>query len=255
VAQTTRCARAVIGLFFFSVPYAAFAIDIDVSAVGFTSFAPNPIRVGQVPTSFGFAFHITASGSINANFNYAIFLSPNTTFGDGDDISMGSIQRNTPFGTFRDTSGTNFSLTGLHVPPSTAAGQYNAYLTISPVSPNTDPDFNDAIAQLSGLITVNAAIVGDYNYNGVVDGADYVVWRNSGGPPADYNTWRNRFGLTSGAGTSLTTVPEPISSVLLSLTVVALCSRRHRSGAWLARQQTSVLKRTHCMYPCVPQAA
>ncbi len=41
---------------------------------------------------------------------------------------------------------------------------------------------------------------GDYNTDGVVDAADYVVWRKTDGAnPAGYNTWRTNFGRTSGA--------------------------------------------------------
>jgi hypothetical protein len=66
---------------------------------------------------------------------------------------------------------------------------------------------------------------GDYNGNGTVDAADYVVWRD-GGPlmnegastgmvdVEDYNFWRARFGATSGSG-SIAAVPEPGSALLL----------------------------------------
>lgn len=56
---------------------------------------------------------------------------------------------------------------------------------------------------------------GDYNGNGVVDGADYVVWRNGGSPDstqAGYNLWRAHFGESSGGGSGLAgggAVPEP----------------------------------------------
>ena len=68
-------------------------------------------------------------------------------------------------------------------------------------------------------------VPGDYNGNGVVDGPDYVVWRN-GGPllnevadvgavsPADYTEWRSRFGNTSGSGLGSGAVPEPTGCVL-----------------------------------------
>jgi hypothetical protein len=68
------------------------------------------------------------------------------------------------------------------------------------------------------LVTVTNVVVeplvGDYNGNGAVDAADYVLWRN-GGPlqnegttpgavtPEDYNVWRANFGKTAdspGAG-------------------------------------------------------
>jgi hypothetical protein len=68
-------------------------------------------------------------------------------------------------------------------------------------------------------ITGPGGVAGDYNGNGVVDAADYVLWRN-GGPlqndptegvqTADFDFWRSRFGATSGAGSGLaTSVPEP----------------------------------------------
>jgi hypothetical protein len=74
-----------------------------------------------------------------------------------------------------------------------------------------------------------AGVQGDYNNNGVVDAADYVLWRN-GGPlqnevdtpgtvnAADYTEWRARFGKTtngSGAGAQFAAVPEPATLALL----------------------------------------
>ena len=56
-----------------------------------------------------------------------------------------------------------------------------------------------------------APVAGDYNGNGKVDAADYVLWRN-GGPlanevdtpgtvnAADYTEWRARFGNPPGSG-------------------------------------------------------
>ncbi len=84
----------------------------------------------------------------------------------------------------------------------------------------------------AGVITLAApaGVPGDYNNNGVVDMADYVLWRN-GGPlqnevdstgtvdGADYDAWRARFGNTSGSGSSLqnAAVPEPSTILLFSL--------------------------------------
>jgi autotransporter-associated beta strand protein len=84
----------------------------------------------------------------------------------------------------------------------------------------------------TGILTVAppAGVPGDYNANGVVDMADYVLWRN-GGPlqnevastgtvdAADYDAWRARFGNTSGSGAGLKNgaVPEPSTILLLCL--------------------------------------
>ena len=75
----------------------------------------------------------------------------------------------------------------------------------------------------------NTAVEGDYNGNGVVDSADYVVWRkNKGGTggsasvgdsepdgdvdDTDYTFWRERFGNpTAGSGTGLGAPPKFLS--------------------------------------------
>ena len=63
---------------------------------------------------------------------------------------------------------------------------------------------------------------GDYNQNGVVDAADYIVWRKSiGGQPA-YDAWRQRFGSSPGSGSGFAeggSVPEPSVAIILSLAI------------------------------------
>jgi hypothetical protein len=73
---------------------------------------------------------------------------------------------------------------------------------------------------------------GDYNGNGTVDAADYVVWRdtltqnvamgtgadgsgNGTVDDADYNFWRTRFGNSVSPASSATGVPEPTTMILL----------------------------------------
>jgi hypothetical protein len=72
------------------------------------------------------------------------------------------------------------------------------------------------------FVTANVGVPGDYNGDGKVDAADYVLWRDNpgsfGGDPAGYNTWRANFGTGGGAGSGLgssAAVPEPASLVLL----------------------------------------
>lgn len=71
----------------------------------------------------------------------------------------------------------------------------------------------------------SAIVPGDFNHNGVVDGPDYVVWRNGLGTvytQNDYSVWRSHFGETSGMGSNsattrpnATAVPEPRSLLLV----------------------------------------
>ncbi len=86
---------------------------------------------------------------------------------------------------------------------------------------------------------VSAGVPGDYNNNGTVDAADYVLWRN-GGPlqnevdapgtvtAQDYVEWKARFGNTSGSGAGLGAVPEPAALLLLGLAMPALLMRGMR---------------------------
>ncbi len=71
---------------------------------------------------------------------------------------------------------------------------------------------------------------GDFNGDGKVDAADYVVWRKNDNSQAGYDLWRTNFGRTSGSGSGLGAagVPEP-SSLLLVLAacgLAAACARR-----------------------------
>ncbi len=79
----------------------------------------------------------------------------------------------------------------------------------------------------SGVLAVAApALPGDFNFDGTVDAADYVVWRKTIGTQDGYNVWRTNFGGTGGAGGSIAgddrpgaepnAVPEPRMLALLS---------------------------------------
>ncbi|HEX5472071.1 MAG TPA: hypothetical protein VFW73_09300, partial [Lacipirellulaceae bacterium] len=104
-------------------------------------------------------------------------------------------------------------------------------------------DLHPELIVLSGNITNPVqGLKGDYNSDGKVDAADYVLWRK-GGPLAnegdnpgtvdsgDYTYWRAHFGESSGSFPSggFVAVPEP--SVLLlglfaSLGLAFTCSRQ-----------------------------
>jgi hypothetical protein len=97
--------------------------------------------------------------------------------------------------------------------------------------------FTGSVMYVSGP----AGVAGDYNNNGVVDAADYVLWRN-GGPlqnegetpgsitAEDYTFWRSRFGATPGGGAAATAaVPEPgLTSVPILVAVATLFRQRRK---------------------------
>jgi endoglucanase len=83
----------------------------------------------------------------------------------------------------------------------------------------------DTVDALTGVLA------GDYSRNGVVDAADYVVWRkNLGVFPADaYATWRSHYGQSPGSGSGANTsaaVPEPATIMLFIVAAAGMSARR-----------------------------
>lgn len=83
--------------------------------------------------------------------------------------------------------------------------------------------------------TLRVVLPGDFNNSGVVDTADFAVWRKGLGTTyvaSDYDVWRTHFGRSAaGAGSSLapaTSVPEPatLTLALLSIAVIKIFRRR-----------------------------
>jgi hypothetical protein len=75
---------------------------------------------------------------------------------------------------------------------------------------------------------------GDFNQNGVVDAADYVVWRKTDGTQSGYDAWRANFGASLSVGSSsaahslgssaepLSTVPEPSALLIILIAAIGL---------------------------------
>jgi hypothetical protein len=78
---------------------------------------------------------------------------------------------------------------------------------------------------------VPPAIDGDFNKDGIVNAADYVVWRKNDGTQAGYDDWRAQFGeaADSGAGAiENAAIPEPMTLILLLIGMLATPPRRSR---------------------------
>jgi polyhydroxybutyrate depolymerase len=85
-----------------------------------------------------------------------------------------------------------------------------------------------------------ASLPGDYNQNGTVDAADYVVWRKGlegTYTQADYDSWRANFGQTAGAGAARPSaeplpaaIPEPAGMVIAAMSIFAALPFRLRNS-------------------------
>jgi Sulfatase-modifying factor enzyme 1 len=73
---------------------------------------------------------------------------------------------------------------------------------------------------------------GDYNGDGFVDAADYVMWRHTNGLAPNYNVWRAHFGSSisaSGVGYS-GVVPESSASLVFTLAALIFLYRRESAS-------------------------
>jgi hypothetical protein len=113
---------------------------------------------------------------------------------------------------------------------------------------------------LSAFIEISD-VPGDYNEDGVVNAADYVVWRDKNGSafdlpnrdpsamgnigPADYEFWVDHFGESAASGASSALVPEPTAIAMLLAGALALAWHGHLSvgTAWGQRSPR------RCQYP------
>jgi T5SS/PEP-CTERM-associated repeat protein len=109
--------------------------------------------------------------------------------------------------------------------------------TLSGLSWNTSQLYS------TGVLSVASApgLPGDFNNDGTVNAADYVVWRkNPGGiyTQADFNIWRANFSNTAGSGatggapsgSSAPAVPEPASLGLLFVALLTSSVRRQKEA-------------------------
>ncbi|MEN1679440.1 MAG: PEP-CTERM sorting domain-containing protein [Planctomycetota bacterium] len=124
------------------------------------------------------------------------------------------------------------------------AGEY--YLRVSPATEDVSdiPSIGDIYYLVTALILdEDSLLAGDYNNDGVVDAADYTVWRDTLGEEvnprfggadgdgsgvidlADYELWAQNFGQTA---TGFASVPEPATGVGLMVLGVCCLARRLR---------------------------
>ncbi|HEY3393537.1 MAG TPA: LamG-like jellyroll fold domain-containing protein [Lacipirellulaceae bacterium] len=82
---------------------------------------------------------------------------------------------------------------------------------------NAMQDVTARFGTLDGLVNLlpveygpDVSLEGDFNGDGKVDAADYVVWRKTDGSQPGYVAWRANFGRTAGASAAASAaVPEP----------------------------------------------
>ena len=95
-------------------------------------------------------------------------------------------------------------------------------------------------------------MIGDFNHNGTLDAADFVVWRKGLGTSYTqyaYNIWRSHFGQTAGSGAGVSAnaaVPEPATLVPMMFATADWCLRLRRKAQKVPSSRLCV---THVINP------
>lgn len=89
---------------------------------------------------------------------------------------------------------------------------------------------------VSNLVARFPELPGDYNEDGTVDAADYVLWRDGlSAPylphdPRDYEVWKQNFGSHRGSAANAVAVPEASTMLLAVAGLAAFLTARYRGG-------------------------
>jgi hypothetical protein len=207
-----------------------YATQIHATSFELEFFGPDAATLNGIVSD-----HIAGGGVF-------IYLENDYSSGNGDDFSVMFVEPAGPDFQFLsdcDTfgCGTLFptDADGYPVVGPDAFSIWNEYSVLSDSRSGND----GYIQSRESLVTFEGSVgplPGDFNGDDIVDAADYVVWRKTGGSQSDYNAWRTNFGATANGAAamapfaSLTAVPEPTSLGLL-LPVAAAALLRRRRGA------------------------
>jgi autotransporter-associated beta strand protein len=142
----------------------------------------------------------------------------------GGNVALAGILNVSLVDGFSPAAGNSFNLLDW----STVGG---AFATINLPALATGLNWNTSQFYSTGVLSVVGGLLGDFNNDGKVDGADYVAWRKIDGSPAGYSLWRTHFGQTAGSGSelpsaeSLSAVPEPNLAMLFVICAPLLLRR------------------------------
>jgi hypothetical protein len=195
------------------------------TAVFLASLSP-----GNSPGSISFGGDVALVGG--SSLNMELFSDTPATGYDQIDVagtlSIGGILSVALIGGFMPAIGSSFNLLDW----GTLEGTFSA-INLPALATG---QWDTSQLYTTGVLSVIASpLGGDYNDDGAVDAADYVLWRK-GGPlknevdnpgtvdEADYAAWQARFGTSAGGGGQQArrgNVPEPASAALMLLAAIA----------------------------------
>jgi hypothetical protein len=165
-------------------------------------------------------------------------------------------------GLLRALDGRQDVLRAVHIWQWEMTGSQGSTWNINPSATANQPDNRPLAQWLSGF--VSNLVPGDYNDDGIVDAADYVIWRKSLGQAVTYFSgadgdgsgavddgdravWQSRFGgAAAGAASYAASVPEPATAMLILAALMGGTRRRPgRSPAVLRPNSCGALPPRH----------
>lgn len=169
--------------------------------------------------------HSAGYARIGANGIIAYVGDNLLTFDDGHDVISSVIAHE-----IGHNLGLNHTSSGINnlMSPNGTSQQLNTQTYTTQISTAKQSNF--------ARVYTPPSLLGDYNGNGKVDGADYVRWRNGG--IGTYAEWRSHFGQTTGSGSftvsgdslspaGISAVPEANSTMyVLAALPIAIANRR-----------------------------
>jgi fibronectin-binding autotransporter adhesin len=205
--------------------------DIALSASQIAQLFANPGTSVPLPVSFD-PQQFTVVGDLIMNSGSVLAMDLTDTVADklvvdGTFTAGGTLQVS-EFGTNNFTLGQTFDLLDFN----SASGSF-ASIMLPTIGGGLGFDTSQLLVTGEISVVMATALAGDFNGDGIVDAADYTVWRdnlgaanesafapgtgNGGGIDAtDYSLWRTNFGTTAGSlvGAGQGAVPEPATVVL-----------------------------------------
>jgi PEP-CTERM motif len=214
------------------------------NAFGLAVFNPRQALGDDVGLGAASDFRLSFASSVSDITLHIYQLESNelSFTSNGDPIPFTIVSSDNNFTTF----GGNTTIQGSPGAGDDANGSLKFAGTFSELSWTAAPAVGNTLNDGIRLqFSVGPELAGDYNNNGIVDAADYTLWRKNnntavtlpndstpGTSAGDYDVWRAHFGRTNGNGagaiaeSSSAPVPEPATLGLLYLAVAGWCLRR-----------------------------
>jgi endonuclease I len=234
------------------------ANDVFNVSLAVLDHATPSFVAGLVEDELSFNFGSIAMGSTSPTFQFDVFNFATTPIytADLDFDSIMSTGDASNFATSLAAAAGSLTLGAgagqgfMAMLDTSAIGMFEATYTLM----FSDEDLPGALTKSLTLTLfgeVEAALLfGDYNLDGVVDSADYTVWRNALGTSVDaeydgadgdgdtligagdYTVWKSNYGMTApasgGGGLGAVGVPEPSGGLLATIALLAIGRVRRR---------------------------